>query len=81
MLEKEFKYYIENQNELVKKFLGKFIVIKDNQVIGDYDSQSEAYSETIKTHSIGTFLIQHCMPGTENYTQTFHSRVVFNKTV
>lgn len=81
MLEKEFKYYIENQNELVKKYLGKFVVIKDNEVIGYYNTQAEAYNESIKTHNIGTFLIQHCMPGTENYTQTFHSRVMFNKSV
>ena len=31
-LEKEFKYYLEHQDELVKQYDGKFIVIKEGQV-------------------------------------------------
>jgi len=38
-LEKEFKYYIKKQNNLVEKYNGKFIVIKDCKVIGTYDSE------------------------------------------
>lgn len=76
-LEKEFNYYIENQDELVKKYNGKVIVIKDRQVIGAYDSDIEAVRTTMKQHKPGTFLVQKCGPGVENYTQTFHSRVEF----
>lgn len=79
MLEKEFKYYIDNQTELVKQYMDKYIVIKDNTVIGAYPSQIEAYEGTLnKGVEMGTFLIQHCLPGTQSYTQTFHSRVLFN---
>lgn len=77
MLKQEFQYYIDNQNELVKKYRGKFIVIKDKQVIGVYDTEIEAYTESVKAHELGTFLIQECQPGEENYTQTFRSRVIF----
>jgi hypothetical protein len=76
MLENEFEYYLENQNELVEKYNGKFIVIKGKSVIGVYDSHSEAYNETQKTLALGTFLIQHCLPGTDGYSQTFHSQVI-----
>jgi hypothetical protein len=78
MLDKEFKYYIEHQKELVKKYNNKFIVIKGSTILGVYDSDSEAYNETLKNHELGTFLIQHCLPGKESHTITFHSRVVFN---
>jgi hypothetical protein len=78
MLDKEFEYYIEHQKELVKKYNGKFIVIKNNSVLDTYDSELEAYNETLKSHELGTFLIQHCLPGKESHTVTFHSRVVFN---
>lgn len=78
MLEKEFKYYLDNQNELVKKHDGKFIVIKNQTVIGAYNTEMDAYNETLKEHKLGTFLIQHCMPGEESHTATFHSRVVIN---
>lgn len=76
-LEKEFKYYIENQDELLKKYQGKYIVIKGEKVIGAYNTSSEAYSESQKTNKIGTFLIQFCSPGTTSYKQTFFSRVSF----
>ena len=78
MLEREFKYYLDNQAELVKKYKSKFIVIKDQTVIGAYDHEMEAHDETLKEHKIGTFLIQHCLPGKESHTATFHSRVIFN---
>ena len=76
-LEKEFKYYIKHQDELVKQYNGKFIVIKNRKVIGVYDSQSEAIEKTMEEHELGTFLVQKCEPGDESYTQTYHSRVAF----
>ena len=75
--EKEFNYYLENQEELVKKYNGKVIVIKDGVVLGAYDSDLEAIDATKINHTPGTFLMQLCAPGKESYTQTFHSRVAF----
>jgi len=77
LLEKEFNYYIAHQAELVQKFNGKYIVIKDLQVIGSYDTDTEAVEKTTAKHELGTFLVQKCEPGESSYTQTFHSRVVF----
>lgn len=79
MLEKEFTYYLNNQSEFVKKYAGKFIVIKDEEVVGAFDSHLEAYENSVKKYELGLFLIQHCEPGSDSYTQTFHSRVFFNK--
>ena len=75
-LEKEFEYYIENQDKLVEKYEGKFLVIKNCKIIGIYDSELEAVNQTSKDHAVGTFLIQKCLPWTESYTQVFHSRVI-----
>lgn len=77
MLDKELQYYIDNQDVLVDKYRGMFLVIKDLTIIGVYNTEIEAYSETVKTHELGTFLIQECQPGDENYTQTFRTRVIF----
>ena len=76
-LEKEFKYYLEHQDEFVKKYNGKFIVIKNREVLGVFDSELEAIEKTAETHELGTFLVQKCEPGSESYTQTYHSRVAF----
>ena len=45
-LEKEFNYYLEHQNELVEKYNGKFVVIKDRNVVGAFDSELEAIEKT-----------------------------------
>lgn len=79
MLDKEFKYYLNHQEELVKLYNGKYIVIIGNEVIDKFDSASEAYIEVSKTHKVGTFLIQFCSSGNTSYTQTFHThRVSFS---
>jgi hypothetical protein len=59
----------------VKQYKGKFIVIKNGTVLGAYDNELEAVTKTGKQQELGTFLVQKCEPGSENYTQTFHSRV------
>ncbi len=74
-LEKEFNYYLNHQAELVKKYNGKFIVIKDDNVLGAFASALEAVENTKKQHELGTFLIQKCESGNASYVQTYHSRV------
>jgi len=76
-LDKEFQWYLNHQEELVEKYNGRFIVIKENEVIGDYDKIGDAVRETAKKHEMGTFLVQKCSPGDQDYTQTFRSRVRF----
>ena len=77
LLEKEFKYYLDNQDELVKEYNGKFIVIHGSKVVGAYESELEAIKETSQKYKPGTFLVQKCEPGNSSYTQTYHSRVAF----
>jgi len=78
MLEKEFRYYLDHQNELVKQYNGRVLVIIGDKVVGDYDDFEQALTKSIDNkYQIGTFLIQECSPGEDAYTQTFHSRVIF----
>ena len=76
-LEKEFQYYLDHQDELVAQYGGKYIVIIGEEVIGDYDSELEAVTETEKTYELGTFFVIKCEAGSDSYTQIFHSRVAF----
>ena len=77
MLKKEFQYYIDNQNELVKKYEGRYLVIKDGNVVGDYGSYEQALFNSEEQYEMGTFLIQKCSEGNKDYTATFHTRVRF----
>jgi len=76
-LNKEYQYFENNRLELLKKYRGKFIVIKADKVVGSYDNEVQAYIGSIKSHKPGTFLIQLCLPDKEIPTQVFHSRVIF----
>ena len=76
MLDREFYYYRANQEELLKHYNGRFVVVVGDKVIGDYGSYLEAYVNTKKQHEPGTFLIQECTPGNKAYTVTCHNRAV-----
>lgn len=75
MLVNELNFFIKNQEELVRKYRGKTLVIQGDKIIATYDHHAEAYFETIKTHAPGTFAIQRCEPGPEAYTVTIQSAV------
>ena len=74
----DFQYYLDNQQLLVKKYAGKYIVIKDCKILGAFTDEAEAIETTQKDHALGTFMVQKCESGQRNYTQTFHSRVAFS---
>lgn len=77
-LRKDFEFYLANQEKLVASYNGKYVVIREGKVIGAYDSELAAVSETQKTFPLGSFLVQRVEPGNSAYTQTFHSRVAFS---
>lgn len=76
IVDDEVEYFKEHQEKLVEESSGKVLVIKDQEVIGVYDSELDAYHETDESHEPGTFLIQRAQERERAYTQTFHSRVV-----
>ena len=77
-LQKDFEFYLSHQNEMVEKYDGKFIVIKNGEVLGAYDDELVAVTTTQKSHELGTFLVQKVSQGDAAYSQTFHSRVVLS---
>lgn len=75
-----FQYYLDNQDELVKKYDGKYLTIGDNGAIEAFDSENEAYVYGKEEFGLGNFLLQLCTKGQEAYTQRFHtSRVSFKE--
>ena len=78
LLEKEFEYYLAHQAELVAKYDGKYVAIAGQAIVGAFDDELTAVTETQKSHELGTFLIQKVSEGDTEYSQTFHSRAVFS---
>ena len=57
-LDREFKFYQKNKQDLLAKYENKFIVIIGHQVVGAFDDHMEAIESTRKKHKLGTFLVQ-----------------------
>jgi hypothetical protein len=76
-LQPEFEFYLSHQDEMVEKYDGRYVVIKNGDVLGAYDDELSAVTETQKAHELGTFLVQKVSSGDAEYSQTFHSRAVF----
>lgn len=76
-LYEEFQRYIQRQDEFVQQYDGQYIVLKDGEVIGAYDTDLAAVLESQKNHRLGTFLVQKVTVGDSAYSQKFQSRVVF----
>ena len=74
-LDKQFKFYLENQDKFVKQYDGRVIVLKNEKVLGAYENELDAVNVTRRCHELGTFLVQRVSAGDEAYTATFHSRV------
>ena len=72
-LKKNYQYFLDNKEELVKKYNGKHIVIVNCEVVGFYNDEIEAYNEAVKKYGLGNFIIQLCTE--EGYVAIFHSRV------
>jgi hypothetical protein len=58
MLEKEQAFYKAHRAELRSKYLGKRVVIAEDQVLGVYDTDREALRETVKTRPRGSFMVK-----------------------
>jgi hypothetical protein len=76
-LRQELEYFIEKQDELVEKYNGRYVVLKNQQVIGDYDDIGDAYVETKKMHEPGTFAIYECISGPSAYSMTISTPGLF----
>ncbi len=79
VLKKEFDFYRAHQDEMVAKYDGKVIAIKDGEVLGAFESHLAAVTEVRKSHEMGTFLVQRVSEGDKDYTVKITSpRVVIS---
>jgi hypothetical protein len=62
--------------ELYQTYGHKFVAIKDQNILGAYDSFDTALDDTLKTEPIGTFLIQECFENKEKAIYHFQGNVI-----
>lgn len=77
MLQKEFKYYLENQKRLSEEYPDKFLTICNNEIAIVSNTYEQAYVNSLKKHKLGSFLIQKAGEGEENYTVSIGVNAIF----
>ena len=73
MFERELKYFIDNQKQLVALYAGKTLVIRGDEVVGAYDNALDAYVDAAAKYEPGSFMVQPCLEGSDAYTVTITS--------
>lgn len=68
MQEKDFKWFVDNYKSLYRAYGNSFLAIKNERVLGAYNTYAEAVKETEKSEKIGTFIVQECNGSESAYT-------------
>jgi len=62
MLEKEVKIFEQNLTELVKTDIGKFVLIKDEQIIGTFAAIVDALKSGYEKYKDQPFFVRQILP-------------------
>ena len=76
MFDKELAFFIDNQAELVSKYRGQVLILKDAAVVGAYPTPLAAQTAAERRFGIVTYMLQPCEPGPGAYTVTVSSQGV-----
>jgi hypothetical protein len=69
----DFHWYLDNQNDLVERYNGKTLVIRNRTVIGGYADEKEALRQALKHFRMGEFIVQLCTLGPDAYTEHIYT--------
>lgn len=58
-LARELEAYNRMKEELIKKYEGKVVAIKNGKLIGVYSSEEEAFKDIVKKYGFTPVLIKH----------------------
>lgn len=59
-LEKQYNYYMEHEEELLKKYENQYLVVSEDFVVTAFTSKQEAYYFGAEKYGLGHFLLQFC---------------------
>ena len=65
MLERERQYFSEHLVELLSQHLGKFVVIRDDELIGAFNTIEEALADGARRFGLTPFLVRQVTNATE----------------
>ncbi len=69
----DFQFFLNHYNELFQKYGHKFIVIRNQKILGVYEDVASAIDATVQTYPLGTFIVQECNGDESGYTNYLSS--------
>jgi hypothetical protein len=61
-LEQELQFFAENKTKWFKAHFGKFVLVKDSELVGVYDNAETAIAEGAKRFGAESFLVRQLNP-------------------
>ncbi len=74
---RDFDFFLENYQDFYNEYGHKFLAIKNQEVLGAYDSVSDAVKDLSDNHEYGTYIIQECT-GDDSAYRTTIMRLIIN---
>ena len=68
MQEQDFNWFVENYQKLFAEYGHKFLAIKNQTVLGVYDTLKDGVRVTAMTETLGSFIVQECTGDASAYT-------------
>lgn len=65
-LQKEYQYYLKIKADLLKQSRGKFALLKDERLVGTYDTDQDSYNAGLELFGNVRFLIIRIQDDDEN---------------
>ena len=81
VLLRQLDYYKIHQQEFLKDYNGKVLLIQNEQLVKTFDDRTSAYQYGKKNLDPGTYFIIKCTPGDKEYTVNYASVFRFPKMV
>ena len=75
-LSRQLEYYKAHQEEFLRDYEGKALLIHNEQLVNAFDSRTDAYQYGKRNFKPGTFFIIRCTPGDSEYTMSYTSRYI-----
>lgn len=77
MIEKQLKYFKDNQSTFAKKYSGKYLVISEDLTVSVFDTLDSAYTFGTSNYGLGNFLLQDCHPNFIGKVQIVSPTIVY----
>lgn len=69
MQDSDFQWFMDNYDDIFKKYGESYVAIRDKEVLGTYKSYAEGVKETMKKYPLGSFIVQFCNGDESGYTE------------